>query len=78
MPRSGLSVHMDDESRYHLVIKTNPFCYMFEVNSSNVPIGTHMPADGYFYWVATTEPHFVYNGSFDDRIHLVINELKNV
>lgn len=74
-PKKGLTVHYDTERRYHLVLKTSPFAYMFEVNTeTNTPLGTHMPADGYFYLVDTRKVHFVYNGSAEDRIHLVINE----
>lgn len=75
LSKRGLTVHLDAESRYHLVLKTNPFCYMFHVDKSNKPVGEHIPADGYFYWVDTTQGHFVYNGSREDRIHLVINKL---
>jgi hypothetical protein len=34
----------------------------------------HIPADGYFYKVDTTKDHFVYNGGWEPRIHLVICE----
>ncbi len=32
----------------------------------------NIPADGSFYRVDTTKEHFVYNGGWEPRIHLVI------
>jgi hypothetical protein len=73
LPKTGLSMHMDDEPRYHLVLKTNPNCIFGECfkNSSVRSIGYHIPADGHWYKVDTTREHFVYNGSAEPRIHLV-------
>jgi hypothetical protein len=70
----GLSVHKDDSVRYHLVIKTHPHAYVgrSRTGKSTAAICHHLPADGYFYKVDTTVKHFVYNGSPDNRIHLVI------
>jgi hypothetical protein len=76
MPNRGMSVHADTEERFHLVIKTNPHAYMFKVDKeTNVPIGQHIPADGYFYKVDTTLDHFVFNGGKEERIHLVLNTI---
>lgn len=74
MPKTGLTVHADFEMRYHYVIKTNPNAFFGEKIDENevAAICYHMPADGHFYHVDTTRPHFVYNGSFEPRIHLVI------
>ena len=78
LPKTGLSVHHDFESRYHLVLKTNPNCYFLDC----VPVietatrGYHIPADGFFYRVDTTRNHTVYNGGWEPRIHLVLNEVK--
>jgi hypothetical protein len=75
MPKTGFAVHADNEPRYHFVMVTNPCAYFGEA----VPKGDivaqchHMPVDGYFYKVDTTRPHFVYNGGYEPRIHLVIN-----
>jgi len=70
----GLSVHTDESVRYHLVIKTHPTAYIGQshVGKPLAAICYHLPADGYFYKVDTTVPHFVYNGSPENRIHLVI------
>jgi len=71
LPNRGLSVHNDDEVRFHLVLKTNLKSYFFEVND-NVPVGHHIPADSHFYKIDTRRTHFVYNGGDDERIHLVV------
>lgn len=76
MPKTGLSVHPDFEQRYHLAIDTNKFAYFGEhVGTTEVAAKCyHVPADGYFYKVDTTREHFVYNGGWEPRIHLVICE----
>lgn len=78
MPKSGLSVHPDFEMRYHLVIDTNKYSYFGEhVGEDNLAAKCyHIPADGYFYKVDTTREHFVYNGGWEPRIHLVVCEAK--
>ena len=72
--KSGLSVHYDDEQRYHLVLQTNRFAMFGHVYEGDDELGKvyHIPADGVFYKVDTTLTHFVYNGGWEDRIHLVI------
>jgi hypothetical protein len=76
MPNRGMSVHADIEERFHLVIKTNPYAYIFKVDKeTNTPIGYQLPADGYFYKVDTKLDHFVFNGGKEERIHLVINTI---
>jgi hypothetical protein len=72
--KSGLSVHYDAEQRYHLVLHTNRFAMFGHVYEGDDELGKvyHIPADGSFYKVDTTLPHFVYNGGWEDRIHLVI------
>jgi hypothetical protein len=74
MPKTGLSVHPDFEQRYHLVLTTNPYAYFgFTVqNQLESARCYHIPADGYFYRADTTKEHFVYNGGWEPRIHLVI------
>lgn len=77
MPKTGLSVHPDFEQRYHLVIDTNKYSYFGEHVGEEVAAKCyHIPADGYFYKVDTTREHFVYNGGWEPRIHLVICEAK--
>lgn len=72
--KSGLTVHTDTEIRYHYVLETNPNAFFGErIEDSELAAKCyHIPADGYFYRVDTTRPHFVYNGSREPRIHLVI------
>lgn len=74
LPKVGLSVHVDNEYRYHLVLKTNRFAMFGHVYEGDEELGKvyHIPADGYFYKVDTRLGHFVYNGGWEDRIHLVI------
>jgi hypothetical protein len=74
MPKNGLSIHYDAEQRYHVVLKTNPgamFGFM-EKEGEVVAKCYHIPDDGYFYHADTTRDHFVYNGGWEERIHLVI------
>lgn len=79
LSHKGLSVHTDESVRYHLVIKTHPAAYIGQSHTgkSIAAICYHLPADGYFYKVDTTVPHFVYNGSPENRIHLVICQKLN-
>jgi hypothetical protein len=81
LPLKGLSVHRDNEVRYHLVLKTNPKAYFsfsdkIEVSSNDVTeIGKfyHIPSDGHWYFVDTTKHHWVFNGhKKENRIHIVV------
>jgi hypothetical protein len=80
LPKTGLSVHQDRESRYHFVLKTNPRAYIAhevikKIESSDVNmtgITYHLPADGQWYKVDTRQVHYVYNGGDEERIHLVV------
>ena len=80
LPKTGLSVHLDTEVRYHFVLSTNSRAYISVVesqytNSSDVPEAGklfHMPCDGYWYKVDTRQTHFVYNGGSTERVHLVV------
>lgn len=71
MPKTGLSLHVDDSVRYHLAIETNPGAFYADVPGPGGTL-THIPADGCFYKVDTTRKHFVYNAGWTPRIHLVI------
>lgn len=83
LSRAGLSVHLDTEPRYHLVLKTNPSAYIGQRsvgtrNDSVLPttsVTYHMPADGFWYEVDTRQTHYVYNGGTEPRIHLVVCKL---
>lgn len=72
--KSGLTVHADSEVRYHYALYTNPNAFFGEkVNENDLSAKCyHIPSDGYFYKVDTFRDHFVFNGSREDRIHLVI------
>lgn len=71
--KTGLSMHIDKEPRYHLVLQTNQNSIFGECfDNNNVrSICYHIPADGYWYKVDTTREHFIYNGRWTPRIHLV-------
>lgn len=83
-PQRGLSVHKDNEVRYHLVLKTNPKSYFAFTDSTSIlptdvtEVGKfyHIPADGFWYFVDTTKFHWVYNGGNEERIHIVVCGLK--
>jgi len=74
MPKTGLSIHADVEQRYHFVLKTSPTALFGEyIGDADLAAKCyHLPEDGHFYHVDTTKPHFVYNGGWEPRIHLVI------
>lgn len=77
MTKTGLSVHFDTETRYHYVLDTNDNAFFGEKTQGELAAKCyHIPTDGYFYHVDTTRNHFVYNGGWEPRIHLVINVLK--
>jgi hypothetical protein len=78
LPKSGLRVHYDFERRYHLALQTNRFCMFghYYEGSEEVAKCYHVPADGNFYIADTRLPHFVYNGSTEERIHLVCSVLE--
>lgn len=74
MPKTGLSIHADDEQRYHFVLDTNPYALFgrYTGGPNTVADCYHIPMDGHFYKVDTTQHHFVFNGGWEPRIHLVI------
>jgi hypothetical protein len=74
MPKCGLSYHVDESIRYHLVIATNPSAFFIGAVEGKDEIAHcfHLPRDNYFYKVDTTVLHTVYNAGNDPRIHLVI------
>lgn len=73
-PKKGLSVHRDSCQRYHFALSTNPNSFFAEkVNEGKVAAKCyHIPADGFAYKVDTLRDHFVYNGGWEDRIHIVV------
>jgi hypothetical protein len=74
--KTGLSVHHDFEPRYHFVLKTNPHAYFLDCTPDGdlTAKAYHIPADGYFYKVDTLRNHSVFNGGWEERIHLVMAE----
>lgn len=77
MTKNGLSVHYDTETRYHYVLETNINSFFGEKTEGELAARCyHIPSDGYFYHVDTTRNHFVYNGGWEPRIHLVLNVLR--
>lgn len=73
LPKTGLSIHTDTEVRYHLALQTNKNCIFSECfeNQNVRSMGYNIPSNGYWYKVDTTKQHFVFNGSWEPRIHLV-------
>jgi hypothetical protein len=78
MPKTGLSMHVDTEPRYHLVLDTNPSAIFAECFRDQEVrcTGYHIPRDGHWYRVDTVREHFVYNGGWTPRIHLVADIAK--
>jgi hypothetical protein len=76
MPKTGLSIHADLEMRYHYALETNSYALFGDASPSEELAAKcyHIPADGHFYKVDTTREHFVFNGGWEPRIHLVICE----
>jgi len=74
LTKRGLSVHLDLEKRYHYVFDTNPNAFFGEKTEGELAAKCyHIPNDGHFYLVDTTREHFVYNGGWEPRIHLVLD-----
>lgn len=73
IPKTGLSIHQDTEVRYHLALQTNKNCIFSECfdNENIRSVGYNISSNGYWYKVDTTKQHFVFNGSWEPRIHLV-------
>jgi hypothetical protein len=78
LPKTGLSVHADFEPRYHFALSTNQYAYfgLSEPDGETDAKCYHIPQDGFFYKVNTLRNHFVFNGGWEPRIHLVMCEAK--
>lgn len=81
LPHRGLSVHRDDEVRFHLVLKTNRKAYFAHYVKEDRPehsvlpttaLCYHIPMDSNWYEIDTREVHWVYNGGEEERIHIVV------
>jgi len=75
MPKTGLTVHADSSVRYHYVLETNEYSYIYYISKNTGPIktiGYHLSDDSSFYRINTLQEHYVYNGGNTPRIHIVI------
>lgn len=70
LPMRCLSWHHDNTNRLHYPLKTQPGCFM--VIEDEI---MHLEQDTW-WWTNTTKFHTAFNGSKEDRIHLVVNLLK--
>lgn len=69
-PKTCLSWHNDDTPRLHYPIKTQDGCYMVIEGESK-----HLKQNQW-YWTNTVVPHTAFNGSTDERLHLVVTLLQ--
>jgi len=76
-PKSCLSFHRDDTTRFHLAVKTNAACYLIERRDER-GIFYHVPDDGFVYHADTRRVHSSMNSSNEPRIHLVVANLDEV
>lgn len=66
------TIHRDLTKRYHFVLETNMDClFLFPKLKQQY----HIPADGSLYLVDTRYKHTFVNGSWDRRIHLVLDDI---
>ena len=65
-PKVCYSIHSDPVKRIHIPVITNENCWVI-VNKEIM----HLPADGRYYEIDTTQKHTALNGSWEDRIHIV-------
>ena len=65
-PKVCYSIHSDPVKRIHIPVITNENCWLI-VNKEIM----HLPADGRYYKIDTTQKHTALNGSWEDRIHIV-------
>lgn len=68
-PKTCLSWHEDQTPRLHYPIKTQDGCFMVIENQS-----VHLKQNRW-YWTNTVLPHTAFNGSRNDRLHLVVTIL---
>ncbi len=65
-PKVCYSIHCDPSKRIHIPVVTNEKCWLI-VDKEIM----HLPADGNYYKIDTTQEHTALNGSWEDRIHIV-------
>jgi hypothetical protein len=61
------TAHTDPDDRYHLVIKTNPYSYIMDIDEQRM---IHLPADGTVWHMDTSKKHLAGNYGGTTRIHL--------
>jgi hypothetical protein len=67
-PRACYSVHADFSYRIHIPIVTNPQAWMVWPIAQEM----HQFEEGNVYWTNTQAKHSAFNGSLDNRIHIVM------
>ena len=65
-PKVCYTIHRDLSKRIHIPVVTNENCWLI-VDKEIM----HLPADGNYYEIDTTQEHTALNGSWEDRIHIV-------
>jgi hypothetical protein len=65
-PKVCYSIHNDPSKRIHIPVYTNENCWII-VNKEIM----HLPADGNYYEIDTTQYHTALNGSEEYRVHIV-------
>lgn len=61
------TAHTDPDDRYHLVIETNPYSYIMDIEQEKL---IHLPADGTVWHMDTSKKHLAGNFGGTPRIHL--------
>jgi hypothetical protein len=65
------TAHTDPDDRIHLVISTNPYCYLIDIDSEKM---YHLPVDGQVWNMDTGIRHVASNFGGKPRIHLNVRE----
>jgi len=68
LPRTCYSYHKDWTKRIHIPVTTNEHCWVV-VNKEM----SHLPANGSYFVVDTTQMHTAVNASSEERIHILGN-----
>jgi hypothetical protein len=71
LPKTCLTWHIDETPRLHYPIKTQDGCFMVIENESK-----HLKQNQW-YFTNTVLQHTAFNGSSDERLHLVVTILGN-
>jgi hypothetical protein len=65
------TAHTDPDDRIHLVISTNPYCYLIDIDHEKM---YHLPVDGQVWNMDTGIRHVASNFGGKPRIHLNVRE----